>query len=59
MWMRPKCDLDTAYIKLCDAIESMKDALAFAQMALAEMPPPARSKDNYEDPTYIGENHGS
>tara|TARA_R100001086_G_scaffold138050_1_gene72203 strand:+ start:6018 stop:6188 length:171 start_codon:yes stop_codon:yes gene_type:complete len=56
--MRPKCDLDTAYVKLCDAIESMKDALAYAQMALAEMPPPAKTQECYEEPTYIGGEHG-
>jgi hypothetical protein len=55
---RPTCDLDTAYLKLSDAIESMKDALTYAQMALVEMPPPARAKDGYEEPTYIGGEHG-
>ena len=58
MGMRPKCDLDTEYVKLCDAIESMKDALAYAQMALAEMPPPAKTQECNEEPTYIGGEHG-
>jgi hypothetical protein len=58
MGMRPKCDLDTAYVKLCDAIESMKDALSYAHMALAEMPAPARTEECYEEPTYIGEENG-
>jgi hypothetical protein len=58
MGKRPKCDLDTAYIKLCNAIESMKDALAYAQMALVEMPPPVHSKESFDEPTYIGGENG-
>ena len=51
---RPTCDLDDAYIKLWNAIESMKDAIAFAQMALVNMPPPVHAKEGYDEPIYIG-----
>lgn len=51
---RPVCDLDDAYMKLCDAQEALKDALALVSMALTQMPAPARHTDDYEEPTYIG-----